>query len=625
MMEDDTTNPMSSLTAHDFNPTQTKIKPHVGEENHYLRQGADNTKNAPNSPHDVYSSDRLSLNNSGVNSYGLQTDSWHDDDLSSGGSSDEDLDPDSQEMSLAGILYSASSYHAIVVPVTITMTLAALAAVFVNNDQTIAEGAEQFASAYTVWKLDDSNGSNNAGKNLALSIANTFVIVCVIAAITFGIVLLYRFRCMKCLISYMIFSSAMLLGLMGDLLSSVAIEIYRIPIDVFTYYLSLYNFAFVGIVAIFYQNGIPTYLTQMYLIATSVILAWNFSHFDDWTAWTLLVMLALYDLCAVLTPCGPLKALVNLMQEDDAPDMPGLLYEAKLPAGAKKPGETAKNPKQKNENANSGPSEEDKEEQHKHHNTRSINNEKSITQSDSNLELLSNQRLNENTRIQPKTIKVPLAIAKVYQLPIVSMDNDSTISMPKNTNKVKRRSRRNENTNINEEPFLEESFTFHKSFYQQEFSPKDLHSEVEVELPQRGGKIVSLENDNKYAVISSSGELKRILTIDKSGKVFEVLDDDDESSSSGESSQASIRLGLGDFIFYSVLVSKAAMYSFTTFASCMLVILAGLGGTLVLLSVYQSALPALPISIFLGVTFYLLTRLFIEPFIEAVMTAPLYI
>lgn len=67
------------------------------------------------------------------------------------------------------------------------------------------------------------------------------------------------------------------------------------------------------------------------------------------------------------------------------------------------------------------------------------------------------------------------------------------------------------------------------------------------------------------------------------------------------------------------------MYSFTTFAACMLVILAGLGGTLVLLSVYHSALPALPISIFLGVIFYLMTKLVIEPWIEIMLTAPIYV
>jgi presenilin 1 len=81
----------------------------------------------------------------------------------------------------------------------------------------------------------------------------------------------------------------------------------------------------------------------------------------------------------------------------------------------------------------------------------------------------------------------------------------------------------------------------------------------------------------------------------------------------------------GDFIFYSILVSKAALYSFTTFAACMLVILAGLGATLVLLAVYGKALPALPISIFLGVSFYLLTRLFLEPWIQCVLTLPFYV
>ena len=85
---------------------------------------------------------------------------------------------------------------------------------------------------------------------------------------------------------------------------------------------------------------LPTHNTRSYLVLTSVILAWQLSHFDEWTAWALLIMLALYDLCAVLSPCGPLKALVNEMQADDAPDMPGLLYEATLPAEARRPGGT---------------------------------------------------------------------------------------------------------------------------------------------------------------------------------------------------------------------------------------------------------------------------------------------
>lgn len=58
--------------------------------------------------------------------------------------------------------------------------------------------------------------------------------------------------------------------------------------------------------------------------------------FDEWTGWSLLIMLALYDLCAVLTPCGPLKMLVGLMQERNEP-LPGLLYEAELPQPTRAP------------------------------------------------------------------------------------------------------------------------------------------------------------------------------------------------------------------------------------------------------------------------------------------------
>lgn len=83
----------------------------------------------------------------------------------------------------------------------------------------------------------------------------------------------------------------------------------------------------------------------------------------------------------------------------------------------------------------------------------------------------------------------------------------------------------------------------------------------------------------------------------------------------GLGSSGAIKLGLGDFIFYSVLVGRAAMYDFMTVYACYLAIIAGLGITLMLLAFYQKALPALPVSVLLGVLFYLLTRLLLETFI----------
>ncbi|KAL8230743.1 hypothetical protein R6Q57_000521 [Mikania cordata] len=78
----------------------------------------------------------------------------------------------------------------------------------------------------------------------------------------------------------------------------------------------------------------------------------------------------------------------------------------------------------------------------------------------------------------------------------------------------------------------------------------------------------------------------------------------------GLGSLGAIKLGLGDFIFYSVLVGRAAMYDFMTVYACYLAIIAGLGITLILLAFYQKALPALPVSVILGVLFYVLTRIY---------------
>jgi presenilin 1 len=48
-------------------------------------------------------------------------------------------------------------------------------------------------------------------------------------------------------------------------------------------------------------------------------MAWQISvKLPEWTSWTLLVLLACYDLFAVLSPAGPLKMLVELMVEQQA-------------------------------------------------------------------------------------------------------------------------------------------------------------------------------------------------------------------------------------------------------------------------------------------------------------------
>jgi hypothetical protein len=585
--------------------------------------------------------------------------------------------------------------------VFITMVLAALATIYINTEESVQEGEQALSGTYNVYSTGNDDNSN--GQQLGESLINGIVIVSVICAMTFVIVLLYKYRCMKVLIGYMILASVMLLGFLSAVMFQVAIDRYSLRIDTITFYFFIYNFCITGTTAIFFAKGFPVYITQGYLIATSIIVSWQLSHFDAWTAWVLLVLLALYDLFAVLTPCGPLKALVKLMQQTDAPDMPGLLYEASLPANTparrrQRPtaaprattssnsnnneptSSSATNPVPQtppaasteptstfatsNEQSSSAstfpttpiasvwsraengavevqaslpPSVESSEtseiiETHPEPavETTSPSSRSQPTAVPIEAALLpSSSSQLEETQTQPPpplldngnpTASIPLALAKLYKLPLVNGPQPRWV----------RRSSQQENTAPTSTAADADDDTNHEPA---EYSPAELRACVDVYFPRNGGRIMPHPEQRpneeiRYLVMDREGHQKRILFVNsETGRVFEDLRDQNAADDDGDGTpeRNSIRLGLGDFIFYSILVSKAALYSFTTFAACTLAILTGLGLTLLLLAVYGKALPALPISIFLGVTFYVITRFSLQPWIQEIFIQECYV
>jgi len=100
--------------------------------------------------------------------------------------------------------------------------------------------------------------------------------------------------------------------------------------------------------------------------------------------------------------------------------------------------------------------------------------------------------------------------------------------------------------------------------------------------------------------------------------VFMFMADDDPSEDAP--SGRGVKLGLGDFVFYSVLVGRAALTDMLTVFTAFIGIITGLFCTILLLAFWKKALPALPISIALGFFFYFITELFLLPFVVTTVT-----
>lgn len=195
-------------------------------------------------------------------------------------------------------------------PVSITMVLVIL--VVKACAEELADNTIQ--SPYLVFREEESDdNTTRAGK----AVANSLVIVGGMLTATVFLLFLYKYNLNVVYYGWLGISVLCLLGISAGVLAHTLLaNAYSsgwmsLPaVDIYSFVFFQFNFAVAGVWSIFIKA--PLRVTQAYLILTSVVMAWSLSKFfPEWTMWVLLFALALYDIFAVLTPYGPLKASLN--------------------------------------------------------------------------------------------------------------------------------------------------------------------------------------------------------------------------------------------------------------------------------------------------------------------------
>lgn len=355
----------------------------------------------------------------------------------------------------------------------------------------------------------------------------------------------------------MAFSAFVVLGFLGGEISLFLIQHFSAPIDCITFFLGLFNFAVVGVLAVF-MSKMALIVTQGYLVVIGILVAYWFTMLPEWTTWAMLVAMALYDLAAVLLPIGPLRLLVELAISRDE-EIPALVYEARP--------------------VNHDALELDPRERRLWRDRRIDN---------SNLRIDSNPNVNFNSVFGHGLNTESNSNLDVDANTVLSSNlNSNTLDgIHGETNLVREDASSNSNLNSN---------------------TSYVRNLVSVEE----GRVQETDSDMSAPLIDHGiGTNVQLHRVEDSASNESLM-----LEGIGLGSSGAIKLGLGDFIFYSVLVGRAAMYDFMTVYACYLAIITGLGVTLMLLALYQKALPALPVSIALGVLFYFLTRLLLEVFV----------
>eukprot|EP00878_Enallax_costatus_P032599 GHUV01035841.1.p1 GENE.GHUV01035841.1~~GHUV01035841.1.p1 ORF type:complete len:476 (+),score=147.97 GHUV01035841.1:204-1631(+) len=394
-----------------------------------------------------------------------------------------------------------------------------------------------------------------------------------------------------------------------------------------------------GILSLFFMP-VPLLLKQCYTVWVGICVAYIFTHIPEWTSWMLLVIMALYDLAAVLMPGGPLKILVELAIERQQ-ELPALIYESR-PVGRPYQRGMWRRGQEQQQPSSSGGAAAPVGSAAAAAATALVGlggvnaSDGSHSPVASHVALLAGQTRSADASLQELAVSsgtsgnslanrrsrtaVPLAegvedsdtcamqqglleqqqqqstlvataaagrgVAAVGDQGIGSSSSVSGVSGPSRWVRV-----------LGSGPLGEAK------------------EGADIAGGQQAAAAASRSSSRSTRAVTPGPEQHQVVDIPAAGGAGAVGPEQQPDSEEEFEMPDGIKLGLGDFIFYSMLVGRAAMYDLMTVYASYIAVISGLGITLMLLALYRKALPALPVSIALGVLFYFLTRLVMEPFV----------
>ncbi|KAL7069690.1 hypothetical protein ACQ4LE_010996 [Meloidogyne hapla] len=449
--------------------------------------------------------------------------------------------------------YGASHVIHLFVPVSLCMAVVILTMMTV--------GYYSKAGEYLPYTPFHGKTTDGAGEILLQSLANAGILLIVIIVMTIVLIVLYKAKCYKIIHAWLMLSSLMLLSMFTLSFIEELFRNYNIPIDYITLGIFLWNWCVLGMICIHWQG--PLLVQQFYLVSVSALMALMFiKHLPEWSVWSILAVLSIWDLVAVLCPKGPLRILVETAQKRDEPIFPALIYSSGILYMYTLTGMGQ---------VNNAVDYENEEEEHQ----REENEQEPSTSTNSN-------------KTRPKR----------------EGSATSTDGLLEKNEKIE---------SIKKEESSGEQSTSSRS----RSAPGRPSSSKRQNVTTSDDTIITIIGSSNDAGTSlqptTSKERGRSPRRSRSAQNFGGTNENDLVEERG------VKLGLGDFIFYSVLVGKASSYGdWNVTIACYVSILVGLAFTLMLLALFRKALPALPISIFAGITFFFGTRWLITPLMKEI-------